>query len=500
MKIKNFVNKKCEQDEQSRGEIGCKSFTSEQGSDIIFYMKANKAITIALAGLLTACAIPFGTVFAAAEDEVDVYPQDFDRTLEIEALTDYAVYGDSFAYATNSTITIISRDESGDRKRTSYTHEYLITALDYDESGKLYFKTSSEISYLYGSPVTQKDHTFQSLSSTKLDISSDVFYTLEREGGKLEYWNEGSRQPVDENFSLIKKYGDTVYAIKDGTVPYTIEGKTATELDLSYTDFSGADNIACGETAEKLKADGYQVKTANIKSGSYYTQVDADAIGKEQTFTQIRTQKAEGDKPCIVLCTTGNASVVATNDGVFITATANVKDSAYTSPKNDWPLNAEGTKRLQAYAREDTGVYASPYMSKSTRIATLESGAENHVEVIEKFELDYIKTKFYKVRYETTDKETGETKTVSGYVAANVLTQYDYKAEDMEQHPAGDNDFNYDTNVVSVVLTIVIIALVIIAVMYISLIGSKKNKNHIKKEKKEKIKRDPEPVDDDEEE
>ena len=446
-------------------------------------------MTIALAGLLTACAIPFGTVFAAAEDDIqDVYPQNFDRTLEIEALTDYAVYEDRFAYASNSTITIISRDESGDRKCLSYTHEQLISALDYDEDGKLYFKTSSEISYLYGSPVTQQEHDFQGTSLSKIDLSDTVFYTLNNKGF-LTYWNGSEDNIVGEGYSLIKRYGETVYAIKDGTVPYTIDGQTATELDLSYTDFSGADNILCGETAEKLKADGYQVKTANINHGSYYTQVDADAIGKEQTFSQIRTQKAEGNKPCIVLCTTGNASVVATNDGMFITATANVKDSAYTSPKNDWPLNAEGTKRLEAYATEKTGVYASPFMSESTKIGELESGAENHVEVIEKFELDYIKTKFYKVRYETTDKETGEKKTISGYVAANILTVYDYKAEDLEQHPAGDEKFNYDTNVVSVVLIIVIVALVIIAVMYISLAGSKnKNKKSKKKEKqREKV-------------
>lgn len=450
-------------------------------------MKANKAITIALAGVLTACAIPFGTVFATAEEGVqDVYPQDFDRTLEIEALTDYAVYEDSFAYASNSTITIISRDSSGDRKRTSYTHEYLINALDYDDSGKLYFKTSSEISYLYGSPVTQEEHDFQGTSLSKIDLSDkgDVFYTLNKEG-LLTYWNDGDDKIVGEGYSLIKRYGENVYAIKDGNVPYLVDGQTATELDLSYTDFSGADNIPCKDAAEKLKSDGYQVKTANLTHDSYYTQVDADAIGKENTFTQIRTQKAEGNKPCIVLCTTGNASVVATNDGMFITATTNVKDSAYTSPKNDWPLNAEGTKRLDAYATEKTGVYASPFMSDSTKIGELESGAENHVEVIEKFELDYIKTKFYKVRYETTDGESGETKTVSGYVAADMLTVYDFKAEDKEPHENGDKEFGYDTNVVSVVLAIVIVALVIIAILYISLVSSK-NKTTFKKKKKQK--------------
>ncbi|MDE6690705.1 MAG: hypothetical protein K2K04_01925, partial [Clostridia bacterium] len=73
------------------------------------------------------------------------------------------------------------------------------------------------------------------------------------------------------------------------------------------------------------------------------------------------------------------------------------------------------------------------------------------------------------------------------YVAANILTVYDFKAEDKQPHENGDKEFSYDTNVVSVVLAIVIVALVIIAVLYISLAGSK---NKTKDKKKEKQKRE----------
>lgn len=469
-------------------------------------MKANKAITIALAGILTACAIPFGTVFAAAEPTAD-YPVEttdeatgeiikpFERELEPEDVTDYAVFGDNFAYASGLTITVLSVDNSGDKKLTTYTHEYAVKKLDYDASGKLYFQNSSDISYLYASPIVREEHTYQSIDSSMPIIIDAGYYTLNGTNGELQFWKDSVPATLGVGFSLIKKYGDYVYAIKDGTVPYRIDGQTATKLDLSYTDFSDARNILCGEAAAKLASGEEQLMTARIGRGTYYTQIDEDRIGKGETDTfkpkasEGSTKKAEGDRPCLVLCKSGNTAVVVTNDGMFITSVANLKnESRYSPPGNDWPTS-------KAYVTTKTGVYASPFMSESTRKADLESGAENYVTVVERFELDFINTKFYKVEY--TDKATGEP--VSGYVAANMLIEYDFAAEDKEKNPnAGDEDFNYDTNVVSVVLTIIIIALVIVAVMYISLIGTKKNKN--KKEKVADKKHEPKAVDYDEDE
>lgn len=475
-------------------------------------MKANKAITIALAGILTACAIPFGTVFAAAENTMD-YPVEttedgktvkpFERGLEIEHVTDYAVYGDNFAYASNLTITILSRDESGDRKCTTYTHDYTIEKLDYDDSGKLYFQNSSEISYLYGSPIVRQEHEFKSIDSYQpIIVDASSFYTLNSESGELLYYKNGVPQSVGNGFSLIKKYGDYVYAIKNEGdkefVPYKIDGQESEPVNLRYTDFTDAGRILCGETAEKLKADGYKVRTGKILHDQYYTQINPDLIGDgaDDTFIPIRTQKAEGDKPCIILCDSGNTAVVATNDGMFITSNdrKSLNESTYSAPANDWPISSDNKKRKSAYATEDTGVYASPFMCESTKIATLKSGAENHVEVTERFELDFINTKFYRVRYEITDEQTGETNTISGFVAADMLTEYDFAAEDKEPHENGDKNFNYDTNVVSVVMAIIIVALVIVAIMYISLIGSKKNKdNNVTKKVR---KREPEPIED----
>lgn len=471
-------------------------------------MKASKVFAISLAGILAACAIPFGTVFAAAdardypvETETDgKIKQPFEKTLEIEAITDYAVYGDSFSYASDFTITILSPDESGERKPKTYNHEYTVEKLDYDESGNLYFENSSRISYLYSVPVTPQEHTFQSIDGSQPVIVDSGYYALNSSTGELLYYKSGVPESLGTGFSKIKKYGEYVYAIKDGAVPYRIDGQTATPVDLSYTDFSAASDILCSEAATTLASGSGELKTANIARGKYYTKIDADSIGTGETDTfkpqpsEGSTKKAEGDKPCLVLCTSGKTAVVATNEGMYITSTDNLKnESEYSPPRNDWAVDSDG-KLLSAYAVEDVGVYAQPFMCAATRVATLESGAENRVEVVERFELDFINTKFYKVRYAVTDKETGAVKPVEGYVAANMLTQYDYRGDDKIPAENGDKEFKYETNVVSVVLAIVIVALVIVAIMYIALVGTKKDRQ--KREKKVKKKKPSPQIDD----
>ncbi len=470
-------------------------------------MKASKAITISLAGLIAACAIPFGTVFAAANtqdypvettDEISgEIKQPFEKNLtdEIESISDYAVYGDNFAYASGLTITILARDESGDRKcLPPYTHDYTVEKLDYDVNGNLYFENSSDISYLYAAPPVRQEHEFQNIDSSLPIIVDTGYYALNGKTGELMYYKNSEPTSLGVGFSLIKRYGEYVYAIKDGKVPYVIDEHKANPLDLSYTNFDDAKSILCGDAAKKLAKGDEALKTANIERGKYYTQIDPNAVGTgdTDTFRLISdvgsTKKAEADKPCLVLCKSGNTAVVATNDGMFITSTANLKkESNYSAPSNDW--SSQGGK---AYAIETTGIYSCPFMSESTKIAELESGAEHVVSVTEKFALDFINTKFYKVTYQTTDKD-GNNVTVEGFVAANMLTPYDYKADDNVPKDNGDKDFNYDTNVVSVVLAIVIVALVIVAIMYISLIGTKKDKDKKDKKEKKKKKAEPEP-------
>ncbi|MDE7162651.1 MAG: hypothetical protein K2O44_01055 [Clostridia bacterium] len=442
-------------------------------------MKANRLFTIALAAACGAAIMSVGGAFAAEGNET-YYPQDFERTLTFEApLRDYAISGDTYAFAYGTSMRILSTDESGERQLTPYVHTSELSALDYDGEGNLYLKDIMDGTYLYSTPkpaASEEGHDFQKLSRSRIELSDEVFYTLNNEG-VLTYWNEGNDTQVGGGFSLMKQYGGAIYAVKDN-VPHKITESTSEALNLSYTDYNGAKNIFSGDTKSKLEKVSEVVETAQIKKDAYYTQINAEEIGEK--FTPIRTQKTTGNTPCLVLCESGNASIVAIGGDCFVTATENLTERAHCQSNTDGKTY---------YAIEDVGVYTSPFMSGSTFITTLESGATHDVIVLEKFVHTVLSTEFCKISF----KENGET--VTGYVAASFLTPYQFSAEDFKPTDSGDKNFDYGTNVTSVVLAVLIVGLVLIAVLYIVMVGFKHDK--IKGKKKKRSQPDPDDYDDD---
>lgn len=441
-----------------------------------------RLLTIALTLICGAAISSAGSAFAAAEGNETYYPQDFDRTLAFDSpLKDYAIYNNTYAFANGTSVYVISDDDNGERSLTPYAHTSEIAALDYDENGDLYFKDIMDATFLYSSPkptAIEGEHEFQKLSRSRIDLTEEVFYTLNNEG-VLTFWNEGNDSEVGEGFSVMKQFGGAIYALKDN-VPNKISGSSAEPIDLSYTDFNGAGNIFTGDTWEQLKRVSDKVVTAQIKKDAYYTQIDAEKSG--ETFSPVRTQKATGNTPCLVLCESGNASVVSIGGDLYITATDNLAETA------ECRSNTDGKTY---YAIEEVGVYTAPFMSGCTRTATLKSGAAHKVTVLEKFVHTVLGAEFCKISF----TEDGET--VTGYVAANFLTPYDFSAEDNKPTLGGDVDGDYGTNTTTVLLVVLIIGLVIIAVLYIVLVGFKRDKTSGKNKKK---KRRPEPEDFDAEE
>ncbi len=444
-------------------------------------MKANKLFTIALAAACGAAIMSVGGAFAAEGNET-YYPQDFERTLTFETpLRDYAISGDTYAFAYGTSMRILTTDESGERQLVPYVHTSELAALDYDEKGSLYFKDIMDGVYLYSSPkpaVAEEGHEFQKLSRSRIDLTEEVFYTLNNDG-VLTYWNEGNDTQVGEGYSLMKEYGGAIYAVKDN-VPHKITESTAEALNLSYTDFNGAKNIYSGETKAKIERVTDVVETAQIKKDAYYTQLNVEEIGEK--FTPIRTQKTTGNTPCLILCESGNASVVSIGGDCFVTATENLTERAYCQSNTDGKTY---------YAIEDVGAYTTPFMSASTRITTLPSGAAHQVTVLEKFVHTVLSTEFCKIRFE----EDGET--VTGYVATNFLTPYQFSAEDFKPTQGGDKTFDYGTNVTSVVLAVLIVGLVLIAILYITIAGRKRGANGKGSKKKRRSQPDPDDYDDD---
>ena len=453
-------------------------------------MKVCRFLKTALAGLSAMAIIPIGQVAAAADaggytyypvqestdDGKTVMP--FERELSFEnPLSDYAIYGngsgkaDDYAFAYSTGVYILTTNESDERQLITHVHTAQVVEVDFDSAGTLYFKDLLGASYTltYSSAASKSaayegEHSFQGIGKSKLDISDEVFYTLNKEG-KLTYWNNGDTSYFGDGFSMMKTYGEKVFAVKNNK-PYNITDSTPDslkDLGLVYINTDGAKNILSGDTAEKLKISATTVKIAKIKAGAYYTQIDANNIGKTFTVDERGgTQKAVGETSCLVLYTmdksSGNASVISKDGNCYITATENLV------PDEDCPYNTDGKTY---YSISDVGVYSSPFISEATRIATLKSGADHPVQVLKRFNHTVFATEFCQISYE----EDG--KTVTGYVASGFLNVYNFAAEDKKPAEGGDAEFDYGTNVTSVVLAVTIVGLVIIAILYVSLIGVK---------------------------
>ena len=454
-------------------------------------MKVNRLLKIALFGLSAVALIPTGQVFGAAdgtgrqtyypvtEEQDGKFVKPFERDLSFEnSPSDYAIHGDDYAFAYSTTVYVLTTNESDERQLMPHVHTSEVRDIDFDANGTLYYRdllgATFTVTYSGESAKAtayEGEYTFQSKDKSKIDISDEVFYSLNKTNGELNYWNDGVPTPVDEGFSVLKTYDGEIYALKDNR-PYKITERKATELSLAYINTDGAKNIATGDTATKLKQVASTVKIARIKSGSYYTQINMDEIG--DTFTVDErggTQKAIGNRSCLVLCESGNASIISMGSDCFITATENLEDDGICQSNTDGKTY---------YSLIDVGVYSSPFMSAGTRIATLKSGAEHPVKVLERFIHTVFDTEFCKVSYE----EDG--KTVTGFIASNFLNVYNFSAEDKKPSEGGDEEFDYGTNVTSVVLAIIIVALVIIAILYVSLISAK-GKGKSKKAKKKLI-------------
>lgn len=435
--------------------------------------KATKALAATVAAATIICAFCTSGVAAAGNGET-VYPDDFTRTLAIDGgITDYAVDGDNLALASKTTIYVLGKDEAGDRKLETVVHESEICDLDY-ESGNLYVRNTFGNVYLYPDLATPALHEFTQKGQWKIELD-DCMYMLDISSGTLSYWKDGKMTTIgDGGYNNMKVYDGEVYVV-NGSVPYRLDGAEAIALDMSYVDYSAADSISTGNAAELLKADGYEVKTAVIESGAYYTRIDAETIG--EYFTQIQTYKASGEKPCLVLAESGNASIIEMNDGVYITATENLSLRDYSAPANDW---AEGTDgRRLANIVEETGIYSSPFMAASTEIARIERGAT--VTVTEKFALDFIDNVYYRVTCEDADGNS-----VSGFVAAGFLDEYDYAADKLPGESKPDGEFVYDTDVTTVILALIIVGLVILAIAYLTVVGTKPQAKRNDKDREDK--------------
>ncbi len=464
-----------------------KFFTIKNKGGIILDVKSKFLLLTTLAAVVAAATISTGAAFADEPAPAEPqYPADFVRTLDLSAdgLTDYAISGNKCALAGKTTVYVLTSVEGSDGSTLESTNVGTeVTALDYFE-GKLYYKIASGNAYEYPAVPDSSQPVEHEFPASVYSVTiGDFIYTLNNKD-ELKLFNNSTREDstIEGVFGALKVYDGVAYAVKDNC-PQKLDGGTAIPVSLKYTDFSPAKEVATGTIADKLKDPAYTVKTATLKASSaeqnrYYTCINAEKIGEVfETVGDNHTVKAT-TKACLVLAEEGNLSVIVMDGNCYITATDNLEETAYSSPANDWPAGENGERK--AYIRESAGIYASPYMCSSTLVARVAADTPVTATVKEKFALDFFGSHaiFYRVEY-AADEQT----TVSGFVAAGFLDEYDYSADMKEPTPGGTEGFVYDTNVTTVILVLVVVGLVIIAIAYLTIVGTRPSKKSKKSAK-----------------
>ena len=425
-----------------------------------------KKLTVVTTALAIAIIAP--TYFAAQPARADecVYPSDFVEELNFESLADYAIYGDTRAYADDTRLYIISPDKYGDEYLNEVSCQYKITDLEYGDDGTLYLNTTSGVFSYSPSDTRLQSAQFDFENLTRIQ-TDEYLYALNAQTGALTGLDNLNEYTTifEEGCSQLKEYDGSVYVINDGSV-YMLDGTQPVEQPARYTDFSSSYHISTGDAADIL-AGGYEVRTVTIRSqtsdggDTYYTKINLENIG--ETFDAQGTERLAGDRSALAIAEVGNATIVVMPDenGMsqsYITLTSAVENSEYTPPALDM---------TGAYARTRLTIYSRPYMCGATAIATVESGTV--FTVSEKFNLQYLDGVYYRVTC-TVDGEE-----ISGFVINNLLSPYSFSSENQPEDSTGSEGFIYDNDVQTVIIVLLIILLALIAVGYVTFYLTRKN-------------------------
>lgn len=482
-----------------------KIFTIGKGCDIIFSVKRLTtflicAVAAAATLACTAAVGPQTEYFADAASGDTVYP-DFVSKLDVGGFDNYAVGEDSFALSQGSRLYIYQggtsgrdTDEDGNavyvyedgimindgENLYAYDHSSDIVGMSYSaENGGYLLRDELGGVYLYSDgEVTDSNET--------VELNEDrVFY-----GDILMYLTDGTLTCVDisstdpqtyvpeGSFSELKVTDGGVYAIKDGEL-CIITGNSASALSVttysfSYIDLNQESTISVGNTAQLLKSDTtarYRV----VVEGQYVTEIDLSDISGQYFVTAEHDDGTPAtyamDQTCyaLLLCTTGNADIIAIGNTTYITyALSAASDLTSSAPPFE-----------NALLNYPAGIYSRPYMSEATQLLSLDAGATVSVESQITAEGqpqagDALPTDFCLVTY-TADDGTATT----GYIATAFLTVYDFSGEDGEfTDPTPPEDYSEENVILTVVLVIVIVVLVIIGVAYLAYVsGANRRKN-----------------------
>lgn len=427
-------------------------------------MKRFAILTISLILALAAS----GTAAAFAEEGETVYPKDeeFIKPLTFEDLRDYSLNSESYAFADGETVIVFDGGTI-----TEYGFGENVTALDCSDdifycsllSGKVY-----SIPYEEGQECAE--HAMPEPVGT-IDVG-DYNYRLTSSALKIADYSDDSIRTFAGEYKNLKKFGDCVYATLGNEV-YKFTGAESEKLSLSYADYASTRKIYAGEAVTALKE--YAAPTqVTVKDGAHMTETDLTDF-REGCFVTGRTVTNEGTTSAFLLCTTGNAALIAIGPYCYILNNENVTltdGSCYSAPEFEYAkITAAGDK-----------IYASPYVSECTAITSGAAGLT--VKVLNKVQSGVLDAVFYEIEF-----PVAEGVTAKGYITENFLIKTDYvKEDDNEPETIEDPEYTEESNTKTILIILAAAILVLAAVGYLAFAatGDKRKKGKSKKNKAEK--------------
>ncbi len=389
---------------------------------------------------------------------------------QLNAVTDYAAYGEIYAFADGNRITVIESEN-----RTVYEIGSEVRALDCDGE-VFYYKDGAGKAFSLPQKTPAEDYVFT--YSDGYAKTDDGEYKLVE--GKIGYCPKNSLQyeelTAEGQFSNLKVYDNVAYALNDNKL-YKILKTELQHVNPAYTDFSAASKIYIGDTAEKLKTCNTEKPNfVTLKGGAYLTNVDLDDISGDYFKTGNTYKVGDGDglaagKEALLLCRTGEngeVSIVMLGGQCYILNSVNA-----VAAENSALITTDEATATVSIAKGYA--YSSPYVCNGTKLFELKSGEAVKVigKVLKTSAAELVRD-FYKIEYINENDEK-----LTGYVPFGYISQFNYS----EDQPSKTEDPDYNTSdaVKTVVLVLVIVALALIAVGYMTFVMTsgkvKKTKN-----------------------
>lgn len=422
------------------------------------------------------CALGLGgTAFASADtdgsDGTEFYPSSFLTVPTFDDLEDYAVGEGRTLFLQDNCIY-----EYGNERAITYENSRKTVTRLYFEDDFYYQTADGKVYALENFNADDNPEIEDFASSTKTDEIALNGYIYFFSGGELYVTDKNHVDVVPahlQNFSNLKQYGDTVYAVKENVL-YTLNGAEETPVKVEDFKLTGQIKVGGAYAALTSSASG-DLNFVNLKNERYMTEVNLDKLDADSEYFET------GDTVKIVVADTPTAlllySVGNDTDGLSIIAAGGktyLIHPANTSPKTVYALQdseyKDGTITM-GY------VYSAPFESVGTQITPkLISGVTVKIlgEVRKETNAE-LKDDFYLIEY-----ADGE-ETVKGYVRFGLLSTFTFNEEPPQTTP--DPDATFDDVVKPVVLILIVILLIAIAVGYIVYVGTSDKRKSKKTDK-----------------